>query len=144
MSSFVGHVGTPRHYADALDPADFADSGSESNDAELDRQDHATVGKEIHEITDNVQMQEHLERGSVMPADPGDPIAMAEMGALEQGLKAAEEFLDFFGKETNLTVSGQLEAESLAMGLGNVYTFGPTFRAENSNTSRHLAEFWMI
>ena len=51
---------------------------------------------------------------------------------------------DFFSKETNLTVSGQLEAESLAMGLGNVYTIGPTFRAENSNTSRHLAEFWMI
>ena len=51
---------------------------------------------------------------------------------------------DFFGKETNLTVSGQLEAESLALGLGKVYTFGPTFRAENSNTSRHLAEFWMI
>jgi len=51
---------------------------------------------------------------------------------------------DFFGKETNLTVSGQLEAEAYAMGLGKVYSFGPTFRAENSNTSRHLAEFWMI
>ncbi|MEZ4794351.1 MAG: asparagine--tRNA ligase [Flavobacteriaceae bacterium] len=51
---------------------------------------------------------------------------------------------DFFGKESNLTVSGQLEAETYAMGLGKVYTFGPTFRAENSNTSRHLAEFWMI
>lgn len=51
---------------------------------------------------------------------------------------------DFFGKETNLTVSGQLEAETYAMGLSKVYTFGPTFRAENSNTSRHLAEFWMI
>ncbi|WP_394973578.1 asparagine--tRNA ligase [uncultured Croceitalea sp.] len=51
---------------------------------------------------------------------------------------------DFFAKETNLTVSGQLEAEAYAMGLGKVYTFGPTFRAENSNTSRHLAEFWMI
>jgi asparaginyl-tRNA synthetase len=51
---------------------------------------------------------------------------------------------DFFGKETNLTVSGQLEAELAAMGLSEVYTFGPTFRAENSNTSRHLAEFWMI
>jgi asparaginyl-tRNA synthetase len=51
---------------------------------------------------------------------------------------------DFFGKETNLTVSGQLEAETYAMGLGKVYTFGPTFRAENSNTTRHLAEFWMI
>ncbi|MGB1247064.1 MAG: asparagine--tRNA ligase, partial [Flavobacteriaceae bacterium] len=51
---------------------------------------------------------------------------------------------DFFGKETHLTVSGQLEAETYAMGLSKVYTFGPTFRAENSNTSRHLAEFWMI
>ncbi len=51
---------------------------------------------------------------------------------------------DFFGKHTNLTVSGQLEAELAAMGLGKVYTFGPTFRAENSNTTRHLAEFWMI
>lgn len=51
---------------------------------------------------------------------------------------------DFFGKETNLTVSGQLEAELAALALGQVYTFGPTFRAENSNTSRHLAEFWMI
>ena len=51
---------------------------------------------------------------------------------------------DFFGKQTNLTVSGQLEAETYAMALGKVYTFGPTFRAENSNTTRHLAEFWMI
>lgn len=51
---------------------------------------------------------------------------------------------DFFGKATNLTVSGQLEGEVAAMALGQVYTFGPTFRAENSNTTRHLAEFWMI
>lgn len=51
---------------------------------------------------------------------------------------------DFFGKPANLTVSGQLEAEIYALALGNVYTFGPTFRAENSNTSRHLAEFWMV
>lgn len=51
---------------------------------------------------------------------------------------------DFFGKQTNLTVSGQLEGELGAMALGEVYTFGPTFRAENSNTTRHLAEFWMI
>lgn len=51
---------------------------------------------------------------------------------------------DFFGRVTNLTVSGQLEAELGAMALGDVYTFGPTFRAENSNTARHLAEFWMI
>ncbi len=51
---------------------------------------------------------------------------------------------DFFGKSTNLTVSGQLEGELAAMALAEIYTFGPTFRAENSNTSRHLAEFWMI
>ena len=51
---------------------------------------------------------------------------------------------DFFGRQTNLTVSGQLEAELGAMAMGEVYTFGPTFRAENSNTTRHLAEFWMI
>lgn len=51
---------------------------------------------------------------------------------------------DFFGKSTNLTVSGQLEGELAAMAFGNIYTFGPTFRAENSNTTRHLAEFWMI
>tara|TARA_B100000963_G_scaffold355593_1_gene374133 strand:+ start:10107 stop:11549 length:1443 start_codon:yes stop_codon:yes gene_type:complete len=51
---------------------------------------------------------------------------------------------DFFSKESNLTVSGQLEAELAAMGLSRVYTFGPTFRAENSNTSRHLSEFWMV
>ena len=51
---------------------------------------------------------------------------------------------DFFGKKTSLTVSGQLNAENFAMAFGNVYTFGPTFRAENSNTQRHAAEFWMI
>ena len=51
---------------------------------------------------------------------------------------------DFFGKKVGLTVSGQLHAETYASGLGDVYTFGPTFRAENSNTSRHLAEFWML
>ena len=60
----------------------------------------------------------------------------------EEGKVNFEE--DFFGKETNLTVSGQLEAELGATALSNVYTFGPTFRAENSNTPRHLAEFWMI
>ena len=63
-------------------------------------------------------------------------------GALK--LKATDPAEDFFGKPAYLTVSGQLEAETLAMGLTNVYTFGPTFRAENSSTTRHLAEFWMI
>ena len=51
---------------------------------------------------------------------------------------------DFFGRESFLTVSGQLEAEIAALAMTDVYTFGPTFRAENSNTSRHLAEFWMV
>jgi len=59
----------------------------------------------------------------------------------EQGVDYSQ---DFFGKPAYLTVSGQLEAEVMALAFGNVYTFGPTFRAENSNTSRHLAEFWMI
>lgn len=60
----------------------------------------------------------------------------------ENGSIAYDE--DFFGKQTSLTVSGQLEAETAATALGAVYTFGPTFRAENSNTPRHLAEFWMV
>lgn len=61
---------------------------------------------------------------------------------LEPGRKNIQE--DFFGQEANLTVSGQLEGEMLALALGDIYTFGPTFRAENSNTRRHAAEFWMI
>ncbi len=61
---------------------------------------------------------------------------------LEPGRKDIQE--DFFGREANLTVSGQLEGEMLALALGDVYTFGPTFRAENSNTRRHAAEFWMV
>ncbi len=59
-----------------------------------------------------------------------------------KGMGVFEE--DFFGRECNLTVSGQLEAENMAMSLGKVYSFGPTFRAENSNTPRHCAEFWMV
>jgi asparaginyl-tRNA synthetase len=58
--------------------------------------------------------------------------------------KAIDYSKDFFGKPTNLTVSGQLEGELAALSMGGIYTFGPTFRAENSNTPRHLAEFWMI
>ena len=68
---------------------------------------------------------------------------MFRVTALPQG-SDKESSEDFFGKETHLTVSGQLEGELGAMGLGKTYTFGPTFRAENSNTTRHLAEFWMI
>lgn len=72
-------------------------------------------------------------------------VTTLDLGKIKTDLNNKINFsADFFGKETNLTVSGQLEAEALATGLGNVYTFGPTFRAENSNTSRHLAEFWMI
>ena len=67
---------------------------------------------------------------------------MFRVTTLEAGKDNFDE--DFFGRQTNLTVSGQLEAETYACSLGNVYTFGPTFRAENSNTPRHLAEFWMV
>jgi asparaginyl-tRNA synthetase len=67
---------------------------------------------------------------------------MFRVTTLEPGQKKLDD--DFFGKEANLTVSGQLEAEMLALSLGDVYTFGPTFRAENSNTRRHVAEFWMV
>ncbi|NJL12817.1 MAG: asparagine--tRNA ligase [Microscillaceae bacterium] len=69
-------------------------------------------------------------------------LPLAQMPKNETG--AIDFTQDFFGREANLTVSGQLEAELGALGLGLVYTFGPTFRAENSNTTRHLAEFWMI
>ncbi len=72
----------------------------------------------------------------VSTLDPKNP-PLTEDGAIDYSQ-------DFFGKQVNLTVSGQLEAELGALALGQVYTFGPTFRAENSNTSRHLAEFWMI
>ena len=72
----------------------------------------------------------------VTTLDPADP-PRKEDGSIDYSR-------DFFGKSTNLTVSGQLQAENFAMAFGNVYTFGPTFRAENSNTPRHAAEFWMI
>ncbi|RLB22818.1 MAG: asparagine--tRNA ligase, partial [Deltaproteobacteria bacterium] len=66
---------------------------------------------------------------------------LQELAREGQGIDYSQ---DLFGKPANLTVSGQMEAEAYALALGNVYTFGPTFRAENSNTSRHLAEFWMV
>ena len=69
-----------------------------------------------------------------------DLAKLAQLG----GTREVDFGLDFFGKRASLTVSGQLEAEIFATSLGNCYTFGPTFRAENSNTTRHLAEFWMI
>lgn len=72
----------------------------------------------------------------VTTLDPQAPPRRAD-GTVDYGL-------DFFGKRTSLTVSGQLEGESYACALGDIYTFGPTFRAENSNTRRHLSEFWMI
>ena len=72
----------------------------------------------------------------VTTIDPADP-PRNEDGSIDYSK-------DFFGKATNLTVSGQLNAENFALAFGDVYTFGPTFRAENSNTQRHAAEFWMI
>src|SRR5256886_16830530 len=68
-----------------------------------------------------------------------------DLGKLPRNEQGAVDFgKDFFGRPTYLTVSGQLEAEAFACALSKVYTFGPTFRAENSNTSRHANEFWMI
>jgi asparaginyl-tRNA synthetase len=75
---------------------------------------------------------------SVSPSPPS-PLPPKERGKAEVDFRG-----DFFGRPTYLTVSGQLQAEIFACGLGKVYTFGPTFRAENSNTPRHLAEFWMV
>ncbi|GHT79008.1 asparagine--tRNA ligase [Spirochaetia bacterium] len=71
-------------------------------------------------------------------------VTTLDLAALAQSGRAPEYEKDFFGKKSFLTVSGQLEAETYATALSRVYTFGPTFRAENSNTTRHLAEFWMI
>ena len=71
-------------------------------------------------------------------------VTTLDIAALAKSGKAPDYARDFFGKRAFLTVSGQLEAETYALALSRVYTFGPTFRAENSNTTRHLAEFWMI
>ncbi|MBQ8374409.1 MAG: asparagine--tRNA ligase [Clostridia bacterium] len=71
-------------------------------------------------------------------------VTTLDMEEVAKSGKAPDYKKDFFGKKASLTVSGQLNAETYAMAFGNVYTFGPTFRAENSNTSRHAAEFWMI
>jgi asparaginyl-tRNA synthetase len=71
-------------------------------------------------------------------------VTTLDLAGLAKAGKAVDYAKDFFGKRTGLTVSGQLEAETYAAALSRVYTFGPTFRAENSNTTRHLAEFWMI
>ncbi len=72
----------------------------------------------------------------------GEMFHVTTLDPLHEGKQSYEK--DFFGKPTSLTVSGQLEGECFACALGNIYTFGPTFRAENSNTTRHAAEFWMI
>ncbi|MBQ7369388.1 MAG: asparagine--tRNA ligase [Clostridia bacterium] len=71
-------------------------------------------------------------------------VTTLDLDELANGKEKVDYKKDFFGKKASLTVSGQLNAETYAMAFGNVYTFGPTFRAENSNTSRHAAEFWMI
>lgn len=83
----------------------------------------------MFQVTTNLEQVAHLE---------------GEDGQITYRLKDHNAADDFFGKPAYLTVSGQLEAETFAMGMTNVYTFGPTFRAENSSTSRHLAEFWMV
>jgi len=81
--------------------------------------------------------------GAMFQVTTLDPEALAKAGKDQSGSGSVYDG-DFFGKKTFLTVSGQLEAETCATALSRVYTFGPTFRAENSNTTRHLAEFWMV
>jgi len=71
-------------------------------------------------------------------------VTSMDLESISRSIKSSDFSEDFFGSEASLTVSGQLSAEMFALSLGNVYTFGPTFRAENSNTRRHVAEFWMI
>lgn len=71
-------------------------------------------------------------------------VTTLDLGNVPKASGYVDSSLDFFGREANLTVSGQLSAEMFALSLGDVYTFGPTFRAENSNTRRHVAEFWMV
>jgi asparaginyl-tRNA synthetase len=83
----------------------------------------------------------YLHTPVITPGDCEGAGALFQVTTLEKGDDYTK---DFFGKKTYLTVSGQLEAETYAMALSRVYTFGPTFRAENSNTARHLAEFWMV
>ena len=88
---------------------------------------------------------DNVPKKSVKGADGEKGEKSAEGEKSEKGVKGEVDFaLDFFDRPAYLTVSGQLEAETFACGLGKTYTFGPTFRAENSNTPRHLAEFWMI
>jgi asparaginyl-tRNA synthetase len=85
-----------------------------------------------------------LEAAECAPQNPSTDAAQSHTSTSRWNLKSNDPAEDFFGKPAYLTVSGQLEAETIALAMTNVYTFGPTFRAENSNSSRHLAEFWMI
>ncbi|MDR0730141.1 MAG: asparagine--tRNA ligase [Treponema sp.] len=87
---------------------------------------------------------ETLARNREERLSPGGPGGSGECGERGDAPQPVDYSSDFFGKKTGLTVSGQLEAETYASALSRVYTFGPTFRAEHSNTTRHLAEFWMV
>ena len=100
----------------------------------------------IHEFFNNNGFN-YINTPIITSSDAEGAGEMFKVTTLDEGEidpKGTDYSKDFFGKKTSLTVSGQLEAETYALGLGNVYTFGPTFRAENSNTSRHASEFWMI
>lgn len=96
----------------------------------------------VHEFFRNRGFR-HVHSPIITGSDCEGAGEMFRVTTLEQGVPAAPD-ADFFGKESFLTVSGQLSAEIMALSLGDVYTFGPTFRAENSNTPRHASEFWMI
>jgi len=102
------------------------------------------VGQEHEEVKEEPEKKKKSKKSKKDNEGEDEPVVEApkEMIALEQ--RKINYKKDFFSRPCNLTVSGQLSVENYACAVGDVYTFGPTFRAENSNTSRHLAEFWMI
>lgn len=131
-------------------------SGAEGADAPPTPEEMAAAKAKVDEAGEAVKVAKGGEdKSMVKPAVNGLLKAKEELKGLEEkalivgGIKRTpggdvDYTQDFFGKKAFLTVSGQLQVETFACGLSNVYTFGPTFRAENSNTTRHLAEFWMI
>lgn len=132
------------HMSVAMDAQDYkTENGKAPRFAELDR----SYKRFMEHATDVIR--KNKEAAELTPA-----ILRADLGRMHMSMDILVRYRDwgdtvdfgedFFGRSTNLTVSGQLEGELGAMALGQIYTFGPTFRAENSNTPRHLAEFWMI
>lgn len=106
-------------------------------------------GEAVKKLKEDKASKEEIKAAVTLLTKAKDDLAkLEERAKLKPGLPKKDGKIDysqdFFARQAFLTVSGQLQAESFACALGSVYTFGPTFRAENSHTSRHLAEFWML